>query len=206
MDSLGPAAPGRIRAGRERYAAVVNKIRSDGWKVESYRFPLIADERRAGSASPQRPALADVATDREVWMLYSSFMRRIGPGLIWAYGPQAQAIGVGTTGGGPDIPGSPQMPTLSWEELERDLGLAWRWCDDMLIHSLEGCVWQNFLPRLRSFDWDAPVTPPWQTLPARGLRAALTASLWARGHPLPVLGAAGATATAGWLFARGRRG
>jgi hypothetical protein len=48
----------------------------------------------------------------------------LGPGLIWAYGPQAQAIAVGTTGGGPDIPGSPQMPVLSWEELTRDLRLA----------------------------------------------------------------------------------
>jgi hypothetical protein len=58
-------------------------------------------------------ALVDVATDREVWMLYSSFLRALGPGLIWAYGPQAQAIAVGTPGGGPDIPGSPQMPVLS---------------------------------------------------------------------------------------------
>jgi hypothetical protein len=46
-------------------------------------------------------------------MLYSSFLRALGPGLIWAYGPQAQAIAVGTPGGGPDIPGSPQMPVLS---------------------------------------------------------------------------------------------
>ena len=57
-------------------------------------------------------------------MLYSSFMRALGPGLIWAYGPEAAAIGVGTTGGGPDIPGSPQMPSLSWEEFARDLCLA----------------------------------------------------------------------------------
>jgi hypothetical protein len=53
----------------------------------------------------------------------------LGPGLIWAYGPQAQAIAVGTTGGGPDIPGSPQMPVLSLEELTRDLRLARHYCD-----------------------------------------------------------------------------
>jgi hypothetical protein len=28
----------------------------------------------------QRLALVDVATDREVWMLYSSFMRALDPG------------------------------------------------------------------------------------------------------------------------------
>ena len=32
-------------------------------------------------------------------MLYSSFLPALGSGLIWAYGPQAQAIAVGTTGG-----------------------------------------------------------------------------------------------------------
>ena len=113
---------------------------ADGWRVENYQFPLIADERRAGSALLQRLALVDVATDREVWMLYSSFLRALGPGLIWAYGPEAPAIAVGTTGGGRDIPGSPQMPTLSWEELAGDLRLARHFCDQILIHSLEGCA------------------------------------------------------------------
>ena len=93
-------------------------------------------------------------------MLYSSFLRALGPGLIWAYGPQAQAIAVGTTGGGPDIPGSPQMPVLSCEELAHDLRLARHYCDQILIHSLEGCVWQGFLPRLRSLEWANDARPP----------------------------------------------
>jgi len=62
--------------------------------------------------------LVDVTTDREVWMLYSSFMRSLGPAMIWSYGPQAQAIAVGSTGGGPDVPGQPQVPSLGWGELE----------------------------------------------------------------------------------------
>ena len=128
--------------------------------MENYQFPLIADERQTGSTLLQRLVLVDVATDREVWMLYSSFMRALGPGLIWAYGHQAPAIGVGTTGGGPDIPGSPQMPSLSWEELAGDLRLARHFCDQILIHSLEGCVWQGFLGRLRSFEWADVAGPP----------------------------------------------
>ena len=152
------------------YGRLTAQIRADGWLVENYQFPLIADERRAGSAPLQRLALVDVATDREVWMLYSSFMRVLGPGLIWAYGPEAQAIGVGTTGGGPDIPGSPQMPSLSWQELARDLRLARHFCDQILIHSLEGCVWQGFLPRLRSFEWADVNGPPDGTRAAVALR------------------------------------
>jgi hypothetical protein len=134
---LDRARPARSKAA---YRELVAQIHADGWPVENYQFPLIADERQAGSTVLQRLALVDVATDCEVWMLYSSFMRALGPGLIWAYGPQAQAIAVGTTGGGPDIPDSPQMPTLTWEQLAGDLRLARHFCDQILIHSLEGCV------------------------------------------------------------------
>ena len=42
--------------------------------------------------------LVEVTTDREIWMLYSSFLRSVGPGMIWSYGPQAGAIAVGSTG------------------------------------------------------------------------------------------------------------
>jgi hypothetical protein len=120
---LAPRLLDRARPARSKaaYRELVARIRADGWRVENYQFPLIADERQAGSTLLQRLALVDVTTDREVWMLYTSFLRALGPGLIWAYGPEAAAIGVGTTGGGPDIPGSPQMPTLSWEEPARDL-------------------------------------------------------------------------------------
>jgi hypothetical protein len=170
------------------YRRLSDQIRADGWQVENYQFPLIADERRTGSTLLQRLALVDVATDREVWMLYSSFLRTLGPGLIWAYGPEAKAIAVGTTGGGPDIPGSPQMPTLSWQELARDLRLAYYFCDQILIHSLEGCVWQGFMPRLRSFEWAAATGPPDRTRAAMAMRQALRATLWTSAHPWTVVG------------------
>jgi hypothetical protein len=181
------ARPERSRAA---YAELVNQIHTDGWTVENYQFPLIADERKAGSTLLQRLALVDVRTDREVWMLYSSFMRTLGPGLIWSYGPEAPAIGVGTTGGGPDIPGSPQMPSLSWEELARDLRLARHWSDQILIHSLEGCVWQDFLGRLRSFDWADTAAPPQGAWAVSGLRRSLRVVLWTSAHPRPIIGSA----------------
>jgi hypothetical protein len=193
------ARPARSKAA---YQALVERIRADGWQVENYQFPLIADERQAGSTLLQRLALVDVATDREVWMLYSSFLRALGPGLIWAYGPEAAAIAVGTTGGGPDIPGSPQMPSLTWEELAGDLRLARHFCDQILIHSLEGCVWQGFLPRLRSFEWEDVDRPPDGARAGKALRRSLRATLWASAHPWRVLGI---TAAAAWLAWRWRR-
>jgi hypothetical protein len=190
--------PGRSRAA---YQELVEQIRADGWFVENYQFPLIADERQARSTMLQRLALVDVRTDREVWMLYSSFMRGVGPGFIWSYGPEAEGIGVGTTGGGPDIPNSPQMPTLGWDELARDLLLARHWCDDILIHSLEGCVQHGFLSRLRALDWEQAVAAPKAASRAGILRRMLRTTLWASAHPWRMLAVIGAVI----LLAPGRR-
>ena len=136
-----------------------------------------------------------------MWMLYISFMRTIGPGMVWSYGPEAPAVAVGTTGGGPDTPGHPQMPVLRWDELARDLRLAVRWCDHIYIHSLEGCVWQGFLPRLRSFDWRPATEPPEGVWLASSLRHTLRGALWASAHPWRVLGGA---AAAVWIVRRWR--
>jgi hypothetical protein len=192
----------RPRRARRAYAALVERMRADGWSVENYQLPPLADERRVGSTLLQRLfGLVDVATDREVFMLYSSFFGGLGPGLLWSYGPEAAAIAVGSTGGAPDIPGSPKVPTLSWEELARDLCLARHWSDKLLIHSLEGCVEQSFLPRLRAFTWPV-ATPPSTASLATALRLALKAVLWASVHSRGLgLGLALATAP---LLARRR--
>ena len=192
----------RPRRARAAYSRLVARIHADGYSVENYQFPLIADERWAGSTLLQRlMGLVDVRTDREVWMLYTSVLPGIGAGLLWAYAPEAAAVGVGSTGGGPDIPGHPQVSALDWDALARDLRLARHWCDDLLIHSLEGCVWQGFLGRLRTFDWDKE-PPPRSALAAAGLRRALRGLLWGNAHPWRVLGLAIASA---WLVAHWRR-
>ncbi len=109
--------------------------------VENYQFPFIADEGKTGATFCQRLiGLVAVRTDCEVWMLYTSFMRAIGPALLWSYGPEAEATAVGTTGGGADVEGPPRMPALSWEKFARDLRLARRFTDQIYVHSLEGCV------------------------------------------------------------------
>ena len=160
---LLPRLLDRQRPGRARraYTAMVERIRADGLAVENYQFPLIADERWAGATLLQRLfGLVDLRTDREVWMLYTSVLPVVGPGLLWIYAAEAEAVGVGGTGGGPDIPGHPQVPALDWDAFSRDLRLARQRCDDLLIHSLEGCVQQGFLGQLGAFDWDGVEAPP----------------------------------------------
>jgi hypothetical protein len=195
----------RVLSAREAYAALIDRIRADGYPVENYQFPLIADERRVESTLLQRLlGLADVTTDREVWMLYTSVIPVIGAGLLWSYGPEAPAIAVGTTGGGPDIPGHPEIPALDWDETARDLRLARHWSDDIYIHSLEGCVRQGFLPRLRTFDWQPVATAPPGTGMASGLRRVLRGVLWTSAHPGRVAAVAAAAAASVWAWRRWR--
>jgi hypothetical protein len=148
----------RLRQARAAYLALVARIREDGYRVDTYQLPLIVDERQAGSTLLQRLlGVVELSADREVLMLYSSFVRPHGVSLLESYGAQAGSIGVGSTGGGVELPGAGSAPPLSWDELARDLRVARRCSSDLHVFSLEGCVRQGFLPRLRDFDWSAPV-------------------------------------------------
>jgi hypothetical protein len=119
------------------------------------KFPLISDERWAGSTLLQSLlGLVDVSTDCAVWMPYTSVLPWIGSGLLWTYAADAVAIGVRTTGGGRDMPGHPRVPALDWHAFARDLRLAHERCDNILVHGLEGCVEQRFLSCLIDFDWE----------------------------------------------------
>ncbi|QDE68229.1 hypothetical protein BHS09_15275 [Myxococcus xanthus] len=151
----------RIRDARAGYARLMERIRADGYRVDAYQFPIIVDERESRSTLVQRLAgVLDLPADREVLMLYTSFLRPHGPSVLWSYGPGSQSLAVGVTGGGVELPGAFAARPLDWTEFSRDLRLAVRWTHDLHVFSLEGCVQQGFLNRLRTFDWDAPVTPP----------------------------------------------
>ncbi len=177
-----------VRRAQLVYRALVDEMRGDGYTVESYQFPFIVDERAAGSTLLQRLfRLVDLPVDREILMLYSSLPKRVGSdsgaGMLWSYAPDAQVIAVGSTGGGTEI------PALTWEELVRDLRLARRWGDTIAVYSLEGCVQEGFLTRLRTLDWDERVVLPLRA--ARQVdryRRLFRAILWLCARPGVILG------------------
>lgn len=171
---------GRLRRAERLYAQMVAQAHADGYHVEVYQLPFIAEERRARTTLLRRlSGLVDVQADREVWMLYTSFFRPLGAGMLASYAPQAQAIGLGVTGGGVEFPGLPQPRPLAWDEFARDLRLAWHWCPHLYIFSLEGCVASGYLERLPAFLWDAPIVLP-QAARQRvdGWRRSLVSALW----------------------------
>ena len=194
----------RMRRAQVEYNLLVAQMHSDGYPVESYVLPPILDERRAGSTLLRRlGGLVDVATDREVPMLYSSFFRPCGAGLLWSYASEAQAVAVGSTGGGVTVAGADQVPSLDWNELSRDLCLADRWVGNIYVFSLEGCVRQGFLGRMKEFDWDRPFALPVGSAAQIGLlRRVLCTALWLSAHPLTTVLAAAVVLR---MFSRRRR-
>jgi len=191
----------RVHKAQAEYIALVAQMRADGYRVESYHIPFIVDERRAGATLLQRiTGLIDVPVDREVLMLYTSFAKSIGAGILWSYAPDAGIIGIGNTGGGVELAGADKIPPLTWADFSRDLLLAKQVKKDVHIFSLEGCVRQGFLTRLKEFNWNDSVTPPVE-LSSRvdNFRRFLRGFLWATAHPALVIGG---LLVMGWLFRR----
>jgi hypothetical protein len=169
----------RLRRGLQAYHKLVQRIKDDGFQVETYQLPFIIDERMAHSNLLQRlTGMVDLPeSDHEVLMLYSSFMRPWGQGALWNYGRLAQGIGVGSTGGGVDLQGALDVPPLNWSELRTDLLLASQHTQDIFVFSLEGCVKQGFIPLLSEMNWQQPVDCP----ASASLRVAHTRKLVQRG-------------------------
>ncbi|MGV3624146.1 MAG: hypothetical protein ACO1OB_25235 [Archangium sp.] len=152
------AGRSRNRARREaavkHYGELISRVKSEGWNVESYQFPLLLEDRLADSHFFQRfSSSLDVEVHSEVVMAYSSLLGPLGAGLLQSWSPHARAIAVGSTGGGID-----PLPKLSWHEFERDLRVAAQAVREVAVFSLEGTVERDWLPRLRDFDWSAPVS------------------------------------------------
>ena len=196
----------RVAKAKLAYQSLVKRIHTDGYPVESYHIPLISEERRAKSSVLQRTlGLVDLETDREVFMLYSSFLRPDGDAILWSYAAETDSIGVGNTGGGVDIEGVIDLPPLTWEEFSRDLRICVMQGKPIHIFCLEGCVAQGFLSKLNTFDWDQPVKKPAKLRRVRGIRTGITTGLWLLERPWVILIALASLIGLRFLFKRSQR-
>jgi hypothetical protein len=146
----------RVRESKYTYGALIQEIRSHGYPVDTIQFPFIADERAVrSSVLEQLTGIVNVRGDLEVLMLYTSFHQSLDSALIWVYGPDAQAIAVGSTTGPTS---DPHFARLNWEEFSRDLMVANHFSRVIGVYNLEGCVREGFLPRLKNLNWNESVT------------------------------------------------
>jgi hypothetical protein len=196
----------RVAHAQRGYQALIDLIHADGYPVESYQLPLITDERRAHATVLQRTlGLVNLATDREVLMLYSSFLRPQGDAALWSYAPEADSVGVGVTGGGVDLPGAINAEPLTWDEFARDLRLCVMQDKPIHIFSLEGCVEQDFLSRLNTFNWDQTAPIPAKLGQVHCMRTGLAVLLWTLERPWVILLALATLIGLGFLFKQGDR-
>jgi hypothetical protein len=144
-----------VEKGRREYAQLIETIQHDGYKVESYYASFIKDETSLGYTSIQQATkFLDIKTDKEIPMLYSSFMGN-PDGLIKVYGSDIglKAVAVGSTGGGVDT----TLPTLTYEQLAHDISMASKFADEVYIFSLEGCVKKGYLNKLVNEHFDSTI-------------------------------------------------
>jgi hypothetical protein len=200
----------RVSLAKQAYETLIRQIHGDGYMVESYHLPFISEERRARSTVLQRTiGLVDLEADREVLMLYSSFLRPNGAAVLWSYAPEADSVGVGNTGGGVDVEGVINLDPLTWEEFSRDLRLCVMRQKPIHIFCLEGCIKQGFLSRLVAFDWDKPTSLPDSTtrvhaIRVHAIRTGMAAGLWLLERPWVILIALATLIGLGFLFKRDR--
>jgi hypothetical protein len=175
---------GRVRRARGEYAALIREMQTRGYFVQTYQLEFIADERKAKTTLLERLfGIVDVRGDEEVLMLYTSFNHEVGAAIIWQYGPDAQAIAVGSTAGSGDAGVDRKFPPLSWEEFSRDLIVARHFSRRVGVYSLEGCVRQGFISKLKRMDWgQAAVIPAKSIGKAAGFRRFVFLLLWVGSH------------------------
>ena len=177
---------GRVTRSREAYTALIQQIRARGYRVQTYQLTFLADERGAHTTLLERIfGLVDVRGDEEVFMLYSSFNHEIGAATIWQYGPDAQVVAVGSTASSGDAAMDARYPPLNWEEFSRDLIVAHHFSPTVGVYSLEGCVRQGFMPKLKAMDWTQEVVIPGAAV-KKGMqvRHGVQAILWLASHLL----------------------
>lgn len=198
-------------AARDAYYDLVATIRFDGYEVHSYQYPFIVDDRRAGTTLIQRMFdIIDVPVDHEVLMVYSSVLTLIagsdlGGAFVRSYGPHADGLAVGSTGGGVvlDPMTGAQAPRLTLEGWERDLRIAAHYSEQVHVFSLEGCVARGWLGRVAVLDWDASVQVPWRgRAQMAALRGLIGTGLWVNRYGMLALGWSGWLVVGGMLLAR----
>ncbi|MFZ0304134.1 MAG: hypothetical protein WAL75_15695 [Terracidiphilus sp.] len=190
----------RIVRAQQAYSQIIHELQAHGFTVQTYQMPYRPAERGTHTSLVDRLlGTVDVKGNIEYLMVYTSFARPIGAGMIWSLGPGEQGITVGVTDGA-TTPGVGSGP-LDWNEFSRDLIVASHFTNHIGVYNLEGAVQQSFMPRLLAMDWNQSVTiPAAQIARARRMRFLSHAVLLTMTY-LPWLVVAGVLLIA-WLIRR----
>ncbi len=194
----------RMTRAEQAYSSLIRELQAQGFRVQTYQMPYLPAERRVGTTLIDRMlGTVDVRGNDEYLMIYSSYARQGGAGMIWALGRGAQGISIGVTDGD-STPGIGNGP-LDWNEFSRDLIVASHFTQQIGVYNLEGCVRQGFLRRLLTMNWgQSVVIPPASIGRAERLGLIVRSVLWMVSR-LPWLAAAVLLLLAGLIVWRRSR-
>jgi len=141
-----------LKAATEIYQKLISSMKADGYLVESYIIPFLFEERAKKTTSLQKLlGIVDIETDKEIPMSYTSGMGN--PAIIPLYHRDKMPIALGSTGGGVKIEGF-ELASLTWDKLERDLIIASKLTDEIVIFCLETSVQKGFLENIKKIDFN----------------------------------------------------
>jgi hypothetical protein len=141
-----------LKEATDLYQKLIERMKKDGFHVESYVIPFIFDERELKTTSLQKlMGIVDIKTESEIPMLYTSAIGNNA--IIPFYHRDNMPIALGSTGGGVKVNGI-ELASLTWNNLEKDLLLASKLTDNIHIFSLEGTLQKGFLKDIKNFDFN----------------------------------------------------
>src|SRR5215831_8185184 len=180
-----------VARGRAAYQKLIREMQEHGYAVQTYQLLFVADARRVHSTVLERLfGIVDVRGNDEALMVYSSFNHRLEGALVWAYGPDAQSMAVGSTARPGNAQTDARFGPLNWDEFSRDLIVASHFSKLVGVYNLEGCVHQGFLPRLEAMDWNQSVLiPEISVRRAERMGLILRAVLWIGSHAFYLISA-----------------
>lgn len=172
----------RMHRAQRVYSALIANIRSRGYFVLTYQLPYLPIERKAHSSLLDRMlGTVDVRGDQEVLMLYTSYAGPSGAAIIWKLGPDAQSIAICCTDGDP----AANLAVLDWNRFSRDLIVASYFSHFIGVYDLDGCMRQDFLPRLKTMNWSQSVVIPAVAIQSANHRLRMLGlALWISSHLL----------------------
>ena len=174
----GRASKETVLRATSAYNQLANLARKDGFKIHTYHFPHILDERKAGGQIiRQLFHIPDITAERDVFMTYSTgYDEILGMNLqgaaVHGY-PDAKCVGLGITGAGVDLGDNSKV--LSFEELARDIRLASVFAQAIYIYSLEGSVKQGYFKKIKDVKAETVQIPPFQRMAIQMMRLSIQA-------------------------------
>jgi hypothetical protein len=143
---------GEFDEAKAAYEDIVRTIKSDGYAVEIYQLPMQMDEALAETTAFQKMAgIINLKGDEQFTIIHRRLTGDYPKILAFidAYGKSSDGVVLGHTSSQRPLNFRENDVVLNWQELSRCLLYAQKERITIHISTLEGCIEQGILPKMR---------------------------------------------------------